>query len=76
MYSFSVFGMKVSAVCIQALGFVRDKRLSRYYLNGVDAYRLKLLLPLTEAQEALLLLKSQKEAGGAVDGDDSEASMD
>ena len=60
----------------QALGFVRDKRLSRYYLNGVDAYRLKLLLPLTEAQEALLLLKSQKEAGGAVDGDDSEASMD
>ena len=60
----------------QALGFVRDKRLSRYYLNGVDAYRLKLLLPLTEAQEALLLLKSQKEAGGAVDGDDSEASME
>ncbi|KAI8803277.1 putative acyltransfersase [Cladochytrium replicatum] len=24
------------------LGFVRDKRLARYYLNGVDAYRLKL----------------------------------
>ncbi|RKO84113.1 N-acetyltransferase 12, isoform CRA_a [Blyttiomyces helicus] len=26
------------------LGFVRDKRLSRYYLNGVDAFRLKLWL--------------------------------
>lgn len=29
----------------QALGFIRDKRLQRYYLNGSDAYRLKLLLP-------------------------------
>eukprot|EP00955_Chlamydomonas_euryale_P007204 76297-Chlamydomonas_euryale.AAC.3 len=29
----------------QNLGFVRDKRLHRYYLNGTDAYRLKLLLP-------------------------------
>ena len=28
----------------QNLGFVRDKRLSRYYLNGVDAFRLKLRL--------------------------------
>jgi N-alpha-acetyltransferase 30 len=27
------------------LGFIRDKRLQRYYLNGNDAYRLKLLLP-------------------------------
>ena len=26
------------------LGFVRDKRLFRYYLNGVDASRLKLWL--------------------------------
>ena len=26
------------------LGFVRDKRLFRYYLNGVDALRLKLWL--------------------------------
>ncbi|GAX83570.1 hypothetical protein CEUSTIGMA_g10995.t1 [Chlamydomonas eustigma] len=43
----------------QALGFIRDKRLHRYYLNGVDAYRLKLLLPLTEEQEALLRLKEQ-----------------
>jgi hypothetical protein len=27
------------------LGFIRDKRLLRYYLNGNDAFRLKLLLP-------------------------------
>ena len=27
------------------LGFARDKRLARYYLNGADAYRLKLALP-------------------------------
>jgi peptide alpha-N-acetyltransferase len=26
------------------LGFLREKRLYRYYLNGVDAYRLKLWL--------------------------------
>ncbi|RKP26902.1 acyl-CoA N-acyltransferase [Syncephalis pseudoplumigaleata] len=26
----------------EQLGFVRDKRLYRYYLNGVDAFRLKL----------------------------------
>lgn len=32
------------------LGFVRDKYLHQYYLNGVDAYRLKLWLrdPLLE----------------------------
>ncbi|KAJ3182160.1 N-alpha-acetyltransferase 30 [Gaertneriomyces sp. JEL0708] len=28
----------------QNMGFVRDKRLSRYYLNGIDAFRLKLRL--------------------------------
>lgn len=28
----------------EQLGFVRDKRLFRYYLNGVDALRLKLWL--------------------------------
>jgi peptide alpha-N-acetyltransferase len=26
------------------LGFVKDKRLNKYYLNGVDAFRLKLFL--------------------------------
>ncbi|KAJ1658761.1 N-alpha-acetyltransferase 30 [Dispira simplex] len=29
----------------QQLGFIKDKRLHRYYLNGVDAFRLKLRLP-------------------------------
>jgi peptide alpha-N-acetyltransferase len=28
----------------ERLGFARDKRLSKYYLNGVDAFRLKLWL--------------------------------
>ncbi|VDK82288.1 unnamed protein product [Litomosoides sigmodontis] len=35
------------------LGFIREKRLFRYYLNGVDAYRLKLFL--TSVNESLLL---------------------
>ncbi|KAI8332822.1 N-acetyltransferase 12, isoform CRA_a [Chlamydoabsidia padenii] len=26
----------------QRLGFIKDKRLYRYYLNGIDAFRLKL----------------------------------
>lgn len=26
------------------LGFLRDKRLQKYYLNGQDAYRLKMIL--------------------------------
>lgn len=30
----------------QSLGFIRDKRLARYYLSGTDAYRLKLLFPI------------------------------
>eukprot|EP00803_Ostreobium_quekettii_P006129 evm.model.scf_4831.1 EVM.evm.TU.scf_4831.1 scf_4831:1441-3317(-) len=33
----------------QNLGFIRDKRLRRYYLSGTDAYRLKLLLPIKPA---------------------------
>lgn len=28
----------------ERLGFVRDKKLPKYYLNGGDAYRLKLWL--------------------------------
>jgi len=28
----------------ESLGFIRDKRLHRYYLSGTDAFRLKLLL--------------------------------
>ncbi len=38
----------------QSLGFIRDKRLCRYYLSGTDAYRLKLLFPLPpQAADAL-----------------------
>ncbi|MEW5318701.1 MAG: hypothetical protein WDW38_009900 [Sanguina aurantia] len=46
------------------LGFIRDKRLHRYYLNGIDAYRLKLLLPLSEEKEAQL--KAEREAEWAL----------
>lgn len=28
----------------ESFGFIRDKRLSSYYLNGNDAYKLKLLI--------------------------------
>ena len=35
----------------QKLGFIRDKRLHRYYLSGSDAYRLKLLLPPSAEQQ-------------------------
>ena len=28
----------------EAFGFIRDKRLIAYYLNGVDAFRLKFIL--------------------------------
>ncbi|KAF6261095.1 acyl-CoA N-acyltransferase [Scenedesmus sp. NREL 46B-D3] len=38
----------------RSLGFIRDKQLHRYYLNNQDAYRLKLLLPLTAAQQKQL----------------------
>ncbi|KAH8408127.1 hypothetical protein KR222_009655 [Zaprionus bogoriensis] len=34
-----------------SLGFMREKRLVRYYMNGVDALRLKLVLPWRQCQE-------------------------
>ena len=33
-----------SLALYEKLGFIKDKRLRRYYLNGVDAYRLKKFL--------------------------------
>lgn len=33
------------------LGFIRDKRLERYYLSGNDAYRMKLLFPLAATDD-------------------------
>lgn len=35
------------------LGFIRAKRLFRYYLNGVDAFRLKLLFPRPDSHPLL-----------------------
>ena len=35
---------KAALKLYENLGFVRDKRLFRYYLNGVEAFRLKLWL--------------------------------
>lgn len=46
----------------EQLGFIRDKRLQRYYLSGIDAYRLKLLLPQRPNPEGTA------DAAGAVDG--------
>lgn len=36
------------------LGFIRAKRLYKYYLNGVDAFRLKLMFPRPNDQKSLL----------------------
>ncbi|KAG6755453.1 hypothetical protein POTOM_041279 [Populus tomentosa] len=38
------------------LGFIRAKRLFRYYLNGVDAFRLKLLFPQPELHPFLPMM--------------------
>ncbi|KAJ2722351.1 N-alpha-acetyltransferase 30 [Coemansia sp. Benny D115] len=38
----AVVNNKGALAMYEALGFIRDKRLHRYYLGGIDAYRLKL----------------------------------
>ncbi|KAL2939531.1 N-alpha-acetyltransferase MAK3 [Bienertia sinuspersici] len=43
------------------LGFIRAKRLFRYYLNGVDAFRLKLLFPHHESHPSLQTLSNRDE---------------
>lgn len=35
---------KAALALYENLGFIKDKRLHRYYMNGVDAFRLKLFL--------------------------------
>ena len=37
----------------ERLGFIRQKRLPKYYLNGNDAYRLKLLIPQPQEENAV-----------------------
>ncbi|XP_022991044.1 N-alpha-acetyltransferase MAK3-like isoform X2 [Cucurbita maxima] len=43
------------------LGFIRAKRLFRYYLNGVDAFRLKLLFPHMESHPSSSLMANRDE---------------
>uniref|UniRef100_A0A1D1Z9H1 N-alpha-acetyltransferase 30 n=1 Tax=Anthurium amnicola TaxID=1678845 RepID=A0A1D1Z9H1_9ARAE len=43
------------------LGFIRAKRLFRYYLNGVDAFRLKLLFPRPAPSIPLQLQKNESD---------------
>ena len=40
------------------LGFIREKRLFRYYLNGVDAFRLKLFFELRNGIDEIPTLES------------------
>ncbi|CAK9311533.1 unnamed protein product [Citrullus colocynthis] len=44
------------------LGFIRAKRLFHYYLNGVDAFRLKLLFPRMESHPSLSLMANTNRA--------------
>ncbi|KAJ9189779.1 hypothetical protein P3X46_001033 [Hevea brasiliensis] len=46
------------------LGFIRAKRLFRYYLNGVDAFRLKLLFPQLELHPFLPMAASMEDSDG------------
>lgn len=41
------------------LGFIRAKRLFRYYLNGVDAFRLKLLFPRPELHPGQSIMENE-----------------
>ncbi|XP_011079051.1 N-alpha-acetyltransferase MAK3-like isoform X2 [Sesamum indicum] len=50
------------------LGFIRAKRLFRYYLNGVDAFRLKLLFPHPEPNYSGSALATGDEAQGLDEG--------
>ncbi|KAK7336167.1 hypothetical protein VNO77_16700 [Canavalia gladiata] len=44
------------------LGFIRAKRLFHYYLNGVDAFRLKLLFPRSELDPSLPMMADKYES--------------
>ncbi|KAM7273931.1 hypothetical protein ACFE04_028595 [Oxalis oulophora] len=49
------------------LGFIRAKRLFRYYLNGVDAFRLKLLFPRRELHPSLTMAMDEVESNQSHD---------
>lgn len=60
-----------------ALGFIREKRLFRFYLNGKDAFRLVLPLDVAPLSELSLeleraILNEQAEGDDGVWTDDSE----
>lgn len=44
------------------LGFIRAKRLFRYYLNGVDAFRLKLMFPCPGIHPSLSMMADRDES--------------
>lgn len=46
------------------LGFIRAKRLFHYYLNGVDAFRLKLLFPRPALHPSLPMMADRDEIHG------------
>jgi len=43
------------------LGFIRAKRLYHYYLNGMDAFRLKLLFPKPRVPQIPSQVQTQQE---------------
>ena len=47
----------------EQLGFIRQKRLPKYYLNGNDAYRLKLLIPQPEDIETEAQSQKKEDTG-------------
>lgn len=48
------------------LGFIKAKRLFRYYLNGVDAFRLKLLFPRPESYASPSMMTTDFETHGFI----------
>ncbi|KAL2529312.1 N-alpha-acetyltransferase MAK3 [Forsythia ovata] len=58
------------------LGFIRAKRLFRYYLNGVDAFRLKLLFPRPEADFSESMVATGNESHRLADGIPEENSKE
>ncbi|CAK7338492.1 unnamed protein product, partial [Dovyalis caffra] len=54
------------------LGFIRAKRLFRYYLNGVDAFRLKLLFPQPELYPSLPIMADRDHTEGHDDHSPTE----